>query len=105
VSGFLGNISLLVYRSACNPTPEDWVDKAVIAILILSQQSFSNQLPQSNIKRYVSHFIFGQVDYRYKSIKEDRIMPTKPDPTRFSFQIPRVPARFSVVEFSVTESN
>ena len=33
-------------------------------------------------------------------------MPTKskPDPTRFSFQIPGVPARFSVVEFSVTES-
>jgi len=33
-------------------------------------------------------------------------MPTKlkPDPTRFSFQIPGVPARFSVVGFSVTES-
>jgi hypothetical protein len=30
-------------------------------------------------------------------------MPTKSkaDPTRFSFQIPGVPARFSVVEFSV----
>ena len=34
-------------------------------------------------------------------------MPTKskPAPTRFSFQIPDVPTRFSVVEFSVTESN
>jgi type VI secretion system secreted protein VgrG len=33
-------------------------------------------------------------------------MPThlKPNPTRFSFQIPGVPTRFSVTEFSVTES-
>jgi hypothetical protein len=33
-------------------------------------------------------------------------MPTRPksDPTRFSFHIPGIPARFSVVEFSVTES-
>ncbi len=33
-------------------------------------------------------------------------MPTKskPEPTRFSFQIPGIPARFSVFEFSVTES-
>jgi uncharacterized protein involved in type VI secretion and phage assembly len=28
----------------------------------------------------------------------------KPVPARFSFQIPGVPARFSVVEFSATES-
>jgi hypothetical protein len=29
---------------------------------------------------------------------------SKSDPTRFSFHIPGIPARFSVVEFSVTES-
>jgi type VI secretion system secreted protein VgrG len=45
-------------------------------------------------------------NYKYKPFEEEQKMPTrlKPTPTRFSFQIAGVPIRFSVVEFSVTES-
>jgi len=46
VSDFLAN------RSACNPTPKDLIGKAVVAILILSQQPFSDQLLQSGIKDF-----------------------------------------------------
>ena len=34
----------LTYLPARNPAPENWIGQAVVAILLLSQQPFSNQL-------------------------------------------------------------